>query len=157
MVAFGLNVSVVFLVSLALSMIQNLKFDPLTLAQIGKTSSLVMTLSGVLKDILLVCASMLIFADPVSGIQAFGYTIALAGLVYYKLGSEKLKEYGSAGVRAWGEFGATRPAARRLVVIGATFLFIILLLGSASSYGIVPAHLDPVKTAGKHLGFGSSR
>jgi len=137
MVAFGLNVSVVFL--------------------IGKTSSLVMTLSGVLKDILLVCASMLIFADPVSGIQAFGYTIALAGLVYYKLGSEKLKEYGSAGVRAWGEFGATRPAARRLVVIGATFLFIILLLGSASSYGIVPAHLDPVKTAGKHLGFGSSR
>lgn len=40
-----------------------------------------MTLSGVLKDILLVMCSMLIFRDPVSGVQAFGYTIALAGLV----------------------------------------------------------------------------
>ncbi|KAI4732258.1 hypothetical protein E4T50_17158 [Aureobasidium sp. EXF-12298] len=46
MVAFGLNVSVVFL--------------------IGRTSSLVLTLYGVLKDILLVVASMLIFRDPVA-------------------------------------------------------------------------------------------
>lgn len=50
-----------------------------------------MTLSGVLKDILLVVASMMIFHDPVSGLQAFGYSIALGGLVYYKLGSDKLK------------------------------------------------------------------
>lgn len=50
-----------------------------------------MTLSGVLKDILLVGASMMIFRDPVSGLQAFGYSIALGGLVYYKLGADKLK------------------------------------------------------------------
>jgi hypothetical protein len=116
-----------------------------------------MTLSGVLKDILLVCASMLIFGDPVSGIQAVGYSVALAGLVYYKLGGEKLREYGAAGVRAWGEFGATRPASRRLVVIGATFLFIILVLGSASSFGVVPEQYDPVKTAGKHLGISGAQ
>ncbi|RAK98486.1 TPT-domain-containing protein [Aspergillus ibericus CBS 121593] len=67
-VAFGLNVAVVFL--------------------IGKTSALVLTLSGVLKDILLVVASMMIFRDPVTPLQAFGYAIALGGLVYYKLGKD---------------------------------------------------------------------
>ncbi|KAF2770866.1 TPT-domain-containing protein [Teratosphaeria nubilosa] len=70
--AFLLNVAAVFL--------------------IGKTSSLVMTLSGVLKDILLVAASMVIFLDPVTLLQAVGYSIALAGLVYHKLGSEKTRE-----------------------------------------------------------------
>jgi hypothetical protein len=49
LVAFMLNVSVVFL--------------------IGKTSSLVLTLSGVLKDILLVFASMFLFKDPAPGIR----------------------------------------------------------------------------------------
>lgn len=62
--AFGLNVSVVFL--------------------IGKTSSLVLTLSGVLKDILLVCASVILYTSPVSSIQVFGYGIALIGLFRYK-------------------------------------------------------------------------
>jgi len=130
-VAFMLNVSVVFL--------------------IGKTSSLVMTLSGVLKDILLVCASMLIFADPVSGLQAFGYSIALGGLVYYKLGGEKLKEYIGAAGRSWAEFGAVKPVARRVVIIGAAFLFFVLVLGGASSSGVVPEQYDPIKNAGKQL------
>ena len=46
-------------------------------------------MSGVFKDILLVVASMVIFGDPVTLQQYFGYSIALAGLVYYKLGAEK--------------------------------------------------------------------
>ncbi len=75
-----------------------------------------MTLSGVIKDILLVCASMLIFHDPVSRLQAFGYTIALCGLVYYKLGAENLKSYFGAGQRAWAGFGTRRPIARRLML-----------------------------------------
>ncbi|KAI9932437.1 hypothetical protein MW887_008678 [Aspergillus wentii] len=69
-IALALNIAVVFL--------------------IGKTSALVLTLSGVLKDILLVVASMVIFRDPVTPLQVVGYGIALGGLVYYKLG---LKEY----------------------------------------------------------------
>jgi drug/metabolite transporter (DMT)-like permease len=85
LVAFMLNVSVVFL--------------------IGKTSSLVLTLSGVLKDILLVFASMFLFKDPVSPLQAFGYAIALGGLIYYKLGAEKLKEYMGQGSMKWQELG----------------------------------------------------
>lgn len=109
LVAFLLNVSVVFL--------------------IGKTSSLVLTLSGVLKDILLVFASMFLFGDPVTLLQAFGYGIALAGLVYYKLGADKLKEYLGQGGMMWAEFGATRPAARKLIIFAILLLSMFMLLG----------------------------
>src|SRR5579859_4586467 len=68
-VAFCLNVAVVFL--------------------IGKTSSLVLTLSGVLKDILLVILSVLIWSTPVTALQMFGYAIALGGLIWYKIGADQ--------------------------------------------------------------------
>lgn len=109
-VAFLLNVSVVFL--------------------IGKTSSLVLTLSGVLKDILLVFASMFLFKDPVSLLQAFGYSIALGGLVYYKLGGEKLKEYIGQGSMKWQELGHTRPVLRKLVIFTAVIISMFMVLGS---------------------------
>ncbi|EME42489.1 hypothetical protein DOTSEDRAFT_73355 [Dothistroma septosporum NZE10] len=125
MIAFLLNVSVVFL--------------------IGKTSSLVMTLSGVLKDILLVVASMLIFQDPVSGIQAFGYSIALGGLVYYKLGGEKLKEHAGQAQRAWADYGVRHPALRKLLVFALVLITIFALLGGASQSGYVPAQYNPGK------------
>lgn len=48
-------------------------------------------MSGILKDILLVIASLVIFMDPVTLQQYFGYSIALAGLCYYKLGAEKIQ------------------------------------------------------------------
>ncbi|OJI99954.1 hypothetical protein ASPVEDRAFT_81544 [Aspergillus versicolor CBS 583.65] len=114
-VAFLLNVSVVFL--------------------IGKTSSLVMTLCGVLKDILLVAASMMIWSTPVTALQFFGYSISLIGLVYYKLGADKIKEYTSQTGRAWAEYGATHPAQRRFVIIGAALLVFFLFVGyMAPSY-----------------------
>lgn len=114
-VAFMLNVSVVFL--------------------IGKTSSLVMTLCGVLKDILLVAASMMIWSTPVTALQFFGYSISLIGLVYYKLGADKIKEYTSQTGRAWAEYGATHPAQRRFVIIGAALLVFFLFVGyMAPSY-----------------------
>ncbi|KAM3413846.1 hypothetical protein BST61_g10523 [Cercospora zeina] len=128
MIAFLLNVSVVFL--------------------IGKTSSLVMTLSGVLKDILLVIASMMIFRDPVSGLQAFGYSIALGGLVYYKLGAEKLKEHMGGAQRAWAEYGARHPALRKLIVFGLVLTTIFILLGGISQSGYVPAEYQPGTLAG---------
>ncbi|KAH9880973.1 hypothetical protein J1614_001466 [Plenodomus biglobosus] len=109
-VAFLLNVSVVFL--------------------IGKTSSLVLTLSGVLKDILLVFASMFLFKDPVSLLQAFGYSIALGGLIYYKLGGEKLKEYLGQGSMKWQELGHTRPVLRKLMIFTAVIISVFMVLGS---------------------------
>lgn len=55
---------------------------------IGKTSGLVMTLCGVLKNILLVLASVLLWGTVIMPLQVFGYTIALIGLIYYGVGYE---------------------------------------------------------------------
>lgn len=64
-VAFALNITAVFL--------------------IGAASSLVLTLSGVIKDILLIVGSVIMFGSPITKIQVFGYAIALGGLVLFKL------------------------------------------------------------------------
>jgi Triose-phosphate Transporter family len=126
MVAFLLNVSVVFLVCwLYLSCIEGAP-DRL---QIGKTSSLVLTLCGVLKDIMLVAASMLIWGTPVSALQFFGYGIALSGMLYYKLGAEQLKGYASQLGRSWSEFGVQRPAMRKVAVFFAILMTIFIILG----------------------------
>jgi len=50
-----------------------------------------MTLCGVLKNILLVIASVLIFSTIVTWLQVFGYGIATAGLVYYGVGYEGIQ------------------------------------------------------------------
>ncbi|EXJ56913.1 hypothetical protein A1O7_07257 [Cladophialophora yegresii CBS 114405] len=115
MVAFLLNVSVVFL--------------------IGKTSSLVLTLCGILKDILLVAASMMIWGTPVTNLQFFGYSIALGGMLYYRLGAEQLKGYLQQAGRSWSEFGVQRPAMRKALVFGLVLVTIFLLLG-----GLAPTY-----------------
>jgi hypothetical protein len=92
----------------------------------------------VLKDILLVFASMLLFKDPVSLLQAFGYSIALAGMIYYKLGMDKIKESVAQGGMAWAEFGAKRPVTRKLVVLGSVlFAFIMVLISFGPGYSPV--------------------
>lgn len=63
-VAFGLNVAAVFL--------------------IGAASSLVLTLAGVVKDIMLIVGSMVFFQSTITPLQYFGYAIALGGLVAFK-------------------------------------------------------------------------
>lgn len=83
-----------------------------------------------LKDILLVFASIMLFRDPVSLLQAFGYSIALGGLVYYKLGGQKMKEYLGQGSLAWQELGQTRPVLRKLMILGGVIISFFLILGS---------------------------
>jgi drug/metabolite transporter (DMT)-like permease len=63
--AFVLNLSVVMLVS--------------------RTSGLILTLAGIVKDIVMIVASMYIFANPVTVIQVFGYLLALIGLNMYNV------------------------------------------------------------------------
>ena len=58
---------------------------------------------------MLVVASMAIWGTQVSGLQFFGYSIALCGMVYYKLGAETLKNYAGEASRQWAEFGNSRP------------------------------------------------
>ena len=63
-VAFTLNIAVVLL--------------------IGNTSALILTLSGIIKDILLVFFSIIVFGSPVTPLQYAGYGIALFGLNMHK-------------------------------------------------------------------------
>ncbi|KAM7208648.1 Triose-phosphate Transporter family domain containing protein [Naviculisporaceae sp. PSN 640] len=105
---------------------------------IGKTSGLVMTLCGVLKDVLLVVASMIIWGTQVSGLQFFGYSLALCGMIYYKLGYEAIKGHlGDAG-RQWADFGNRQPVLRRLSIIAMVLFTIFFVLN-----GLAPAGIDP--------------
>ncbi len=63
-VAFTLNVAVVALIS--------------------NTSALVLTLAGIVKDILLVILSVTVFGSPVTPLQYAGYGVALLGLNLHK-------------------------------------------------------------------------
>lgn len=64
LVAFSLNVAVVFLIS--------------------NSSALVLTLAGIMKDILLVFFSVTVFGAPVTPLQYGGYSVALLGLNLHK-------------------------------------------------------------------------
>jgi hypothetical protein len=97
-----------------------------------------MTLCGVGKNILLVVASVLIWGTIITGLQVFGYTIALAGLVYYGVGYEGIQTYYSTSQQfAWklweGEKekeGATiqRSTMLRKAIIVSVFALIMVLL-----------------------------
>lgn len=67
----------------------------------------------------------------------FGYSIALGGLVYYKLGADKLREgytkLRKDGSMAWQNFGNSYPALRKATLIGAGIL--VVLLGLGTFYG----------------------
>ncbi|KAH8888687.1 triose-phosphate transporter [Thozetella sp. PMI_491] len=121
-IAFMLNISSVFL--------------------IGKTSSLVMTLTGILKNILLVIASVMIWNTSITFLQFFGYTIALLGLVYYSIGWDQIVTT-STGVWAylkalWSspslDEGRLSPAVRRGLIMGLT-LFIVGMVTIGLVYG----------------------
>ncbi|CAG8950231.1 hypothetical protein HYFRA_00008469 [Hymenoscyphus fraxineus] len=146
-VAFLLNVSSVFL--------------------IGKTSGLVMTLCGVLKNILLVVASILIWATVITPIQFFGYSIALCGLVYYGAGYDGIMTYynttkefaqkilsGSSaqdpeegeGLTGGRPKGFLESPTTHLVVMIAMYatIFLLLITGIMIKTGTAPEYLQQV-------------
>lgn len=93
LVAFFLNVSSVMLVSFHYSFRAPLLARELTFpSQLGKTSALILHLCGVLKSIILVIASVLIWDTVISPLQAFGYSIALVGMMFYKATWTELKD-----------------------------------------------------------------
>jgi len=109
-----------------------------------------MTLCGVLKDILLVAASIAIWGTPISGLQYFGYGIALCGLVYYKLGGNQIKAQFSEMQRAWAEYGAKHPALRKIVVFAAILgLFFTVMVGLGPTVGYDTEYLQKVIKDGK--------
>lgn len=118
LIAFMLNVASVFL--------------------IGKTSGLVMTLTGIFKNILLIVISVIIWQTKITLLQAVGYTIALGGLTYYSVGYNQLAR-GGAAVIAWTAAtispsshpsASSRVAARRLLIVagfGLSGLFVVVM------------------------------
>ena len=141
-VAFALNVSVVFLVS---TLSVQYRLSRANVFQIGRTSSLVLTLCGVLKDILLVVASVIFRSEPVTTLQVFGYAIALAGLVYFKLGADVLKAKLSDAGRAWADYGVRHPALRKVIVfVGMLLLAFLVLVGLAPTVGYDSKYLSSV-------------
>lgn len=115
---------------------------------------MVLTLCGVLKDILLVGASILIWGTPISLLQMFGYSIALGGLIYYKLGTDILKErytrLRTEGSLTWQKFGNKNPALRKATIIGVAALF--MLLGLGTLYGDSNAVYDDFRFPGSFPG-----
>ncbi|KXX81727.1 hypothetical protein MMYC01_200689 [Madurella mycetomatis] len=128
LVAFMLNVSSVFL--------------------IGKTSGLVMTLTGILKNILLVIISVMIWHTAISWLQFIGYSIALAGLLYYSLGWDQIVAVSSAawvysrgiyesvsnnasvpGSGGSDDAGRLPAAVRRALLTGVAAVVLIVLVG----------------------------
>ena len=63
----------------------------------------------------------------------FGYSIALSGLVYYKLGADTMKEYFSHGSRVWADYGARHPAMRMAIIFGIIVFGMLILFDAASS------------------------
>lgn len=95
-----------------------------------------MTLCGVLKNILLVVASVIIWGSVITGLQFIGYGIATAGLIYYGVGYEGIQTYyGVAQTYAnklWEGKSDTSttpqsPLLRKAVIIS-VFVFILILL-----------------------------
>jgi len=78
---------------------------------------------------------MLIWGTKISKLQAFGYSIAICGMLYYKLGQKELKPYIAEAGRRWAEFGATRPVSRKLLIIVLFVVSFFILLG-----GIAPTY-----------------
>ncbi|KHO01403.1 uncharacterized protein MAM_00404 [Metarhizium album ARSEF 1941] len=126
---------------------------------IGRTSGLVMTLTGIFKNILLILVSIVIWNTKITFMQTIGYAIALAGLTYYSLGYEQLsKLFQSSVARASSMLGATSAAARNsgssasrrcvlvsVVIFSGLFIFVAAL-----------QHYDPsTKTLGLSAWFGT--
>ena len=83
---------------------------------IKHTSSLVLTLAGVVKDILIITISMLIFSTQVSAIQAGGYTFAILGLVLYKRYKSNRKYYEQFTVN-WCVGGCRHASGERVLAM----------------------------------------
>jgi hypothetical protein len=101
--------------------------------QIGKTSGLVTTLTGIFKNILLIVCSVLLWGTPITTLQVIGYSVGLAGLTYYSFGYEKLAA-GCAATASWisglftgGKGSRLSPRVRVAIFIASVGLLSVLV------------------------------
>jgi len=100
---------------------------------------------------------MIIFRDPVAPLQFFGYSIALGGLVYYKLGGEKLKEYFGGFGKQWTAYSSRHPAMSKFVIFGMALFVILVIMGGLFPY-VPPEYSQSAvaKVSNAFGGFGSN-
>ncbi|KAH8646837.1 triose-phosphate transporter [Xylariales sp. PMI_506] len=89
---------------------------------IGKSSGLVLHLTGILKNIILVIASVLIWDTKITPLQVLGYTIALAGFVLYRSSWSELCDMFQS------TFGAKNRYPTRVLLRGAMWLCLLILV-----------------------------
>jgi hypothetical protein len=96
----------------------------------------VLTLSGILKAILLVITSIIIWSNTITFLQFFGYSIALAGLVYYSVGYNQIKTgYNAASmwakrVQESPSLDGLPPLVRRFLLLGIVgFIAVMIFVG----------------------------
>ncbi|EXU97253.1 triose-phosphate transporter family protein [Metarhizium robertsii] len=131
LIAFMLNISSVYLVNSSHYLLPtNMSANKW---QIGQTSGLVMTLAGILKNILLIIVSVMIWRTQITVLQAVGYTSALAGLIYYSLGYNQLpraSQAGSVGTFSWWKgTSAYNAGSMRLKTRRAILAALIIMTG----------------------------
>lgn len=109
--------------------------------QIGKTSGLVTTLTGIFKNILLIVASVLLWGTPISTMQVIGYSIGLAGLTYYSFGYEKIAA-GCAATGTWiaalfgGKNSKMSPRVRiAIFIVSIALLSVLIAVSIMQGYG----------------------
>ncbi|KAK8001835.1 triose-phosphate transporter family-domain-containing protein [Apiospora marii] len=97
---------------------------------IGKTSGLVLHLTGILKNILLVVASVFIWGTAIAPVQILGYGTALTGFVFYKSSWSDLKagySSWSARLRASPGLGERLPGPLVRRILGLVLAVFVLL------------------------------
>ena len=72
----------------------------------------------------------------------FGYSIAIIGMLYYKLGDKELKPFIQEAGRRWAEFGANKPVARKLFIFGIFITTLFILIGGLGS-NYAADYVDP--------------
>jgi hypothetical protein len=117
----------------------------LTSQQISKTSSLMMRLCGILKDILIVISSMILWHSPVTSMQAGGYGISLLGLVYYMLGYDRVVGYAS---RAGGAINAyhAKNRVRSVAILIISVFAVVLVITAVLAVNYAPERIDQLKS-----------
>ncbi|KAL6415908.1 DUF250 domain membrane protein [Ilyonectria robusta] len=101
-----------------------------SMALIGQTSAVVMSLAAIFKNILLVVCSVVIWHTTILPLQMTGYGIGLAGLMYYSFGYDQLMEgcrLSVAWVSSFTKFSSDEkhkisPTVQRCLILGSICL-----------------------------------
>lgn len=106
-----------------------------------------MRLCGILKDILIVVCSLILWNTPLTGLQVSGYTIALLGLIYYMVGYDRLAGFSARA--AGGLINSYKARRSRLVSVLCIVLFgfvAVLIVMALLAVQFVPDKVENLKS-----------